>query len=407
LVPLFLCLALFGFWGLAPLLSVLAKIVSIPEDTVSIAFRILVVLLAVIVVLFAATQRRHFAPVIPLLIFSAIYLYRLYDNYFIENFQLYVSYTLSFSMFLGAGILPSLAIFVAAGHLTKNETAFRNCMIAVMLIFLFGIWLNADLLFERTVVQASLERVNQIGLTSMAMTFAIFSLLHLRNPSLTIRGLLVACLLGCAIIVTLAKARGPLVGSAVALIVFFLIVRGQYKIQFVAALTVCAMVLIGLQIYTGNSLLEDTLSRFDYVADGGAGDSVTPRKLAWTAAWEQFLDDPVLGRFIFEKANNYYPHNIILEVLMATGVLGAGFFFWHLMLTFKAATFLLRQPTLALSSAFIVIIFLKEFVQSLFSGSVWGASSFLVSSCCIIGISHYSKTTSKSRQKNLHQAARI
>ena len=406
-MPLFFCLALFGFWGLAPVLGIAAEIASIPVDSISIAFRFVVVVLAITVALFSATQRMHWAPMVPLLIFTAFYIYRLYDNYFVENFQLYVSSTLSFSMFLGACILPGLAIFVAAGHLTKNEAAFRHCMIGIMLIFLFGIWLNADLLFERTVVQASLERVNQIGLTSMAMTFAIFSLLHLRNPSLIVRGLLVACLLGCAVIVTLAKARGPLVGSAVALIIFFLIVRGQYKIQFVAALTVCALALIGFQIYTGNNLLEETLSRFDYVADGGAGDSVTPRKLAWIAAWEQFMDDPILGRFIFEKANNYYPHNIILEVLMATGILGAGFFFWHLILTFKAATFLLRQPTLALSSAFIVIIFLKEFVQGLFSGSIWGASGFFVSSCCIIGIAHYSKTASKSRQKNLRQAARI
>jgi O-Antigen ligase len=408
LVSLLFGLSVFGFWALSPSFGVLAELASVPGEIISIVQRAFVVILALGVGLFALNQRGSYAPLLPLMLFVLIYSYRMFDNYFVENYQVYVRPSLAFLMLLGACIIPSIALYVSAGHFTNSESEFRKVMIGLMLVFLFGVWYNSDSLYERSTAQASLERVNQISLTSIATSFGLFAILSLRHRSWVLRGIWVACLIGLAVIVALAKARGPLVGTMVALVGYFLVVKGRYKIQMLCLLAVGAISIAALQIFFGGDLLEQALSRFDYVEDGGANDSVTLRKLAWQAAWEQFLADPIFGRLMFETALKFYPHNIALEVLMATGVVGAFFFFWHLMQTLLAAKYLMQQNIVSLPESFMVLMFFKEFIQNMFSGSVWGASGYFITSCCIMGMAQHSRSQGKamsqhtSRLKDFH-----
>jgi O-antigen ligase len=57
------------------------------------------------------------------------------------------------------------------------------------------------------------------------------------------------------------------------------------------------------------------------------GNGLDERSAQWSAAWEQFLSSPAWGDKLVERALGSYPHNVVLEVLMSTGMLGGVFFF--------------------------------------------------------------------------------
>ena len=44
-------------------------------------------------------------------------------------------------------------------------------------------------------------------------------------------------------------------------------------------------------------------------------------------AWQDFKNNPVIGSQYVGTYDNFYPHNIIIEVFMATGIIGAFCFF--------------------------------------------------------------------------------
>jgi hypothetical protein len=46
------------------------------------------------------------------------------------------------------------------------------------------------------------------------------------------------------------------------------------------------------------------------------------RDYQFEAAWKDFLESPLIGRHFVSSLDNFYPHNVALEVLMSTGLLG-------------------------------------------------------------------------------------
>ncbi|MGD9669403.1 MAG: O-antigen ligase family protein [Hyphomicrobiaceae bacterium] len=384
-VALLFGLGVFGFWATSPLLSYAIAAES-EGSIVALVLRTFVLLLALSVFLNARKLRNGLPLVLPLILFTVIYAYRMYDNFFIENYNIYIDWVVAFSMLFGAGLIPSIILFYSAAYLSRQEDDLRVVMFALMIMFLVGIFLNAELLYQRTELQASLEKVNSIAMTSIATSFALFAVLQLRNGGVILSALSIACLVGLAAIAAIAKARGPLVGTAVSLLAYFLLIPGRQRAQLIKVLAVGAAGLIALQFFSGFNLFEEMLSKFDYVEDGGAGDSVSMRKLAWQAAWEQFLADPFMGKLMYETALGHYPHNIVLEVLMATGLVGAFFFGAYLFVSLRAAVFLMRRPDITMSQSFVVLMFFKELTQNMFSGAVWGASGLMITSCCLIGM---------------------
>lgn len=103
----------------------------------------------------------------------------------------------------------------------------------------------------------------------------------------------------------------------------------------------------------------------------------------YNRAIEIFKSNPILGgRVLYE--DGYYPHNIFLELLMATGLLGLILYFLKFIpVIFKLKMFFDPKNT---NTNIFFMLFLQYFVLVLTSYSLFGVSEFLYFSAIIIGL---------------------
>ena len=87
------------------------------------------------------------------------------------------------------------------------------------------------------------------------------------------------------------------------------------------------------------------------------------------SAWQQFLDNPIVGDRFTNRYDDTYPHNLILDILMSTGVIG---FILFIMLYFfvikKNNDLLVNKSYIPVFTLFISIIFSGMLSGSLFQG---------------------------------------
>ncbi|MFL2545889.1 MAG: O-antigen ligase family protein [Candidatus Rariloculaceae bacterium] len=92
-------------------------------------------------------------------------------------------------------------------------------------------------------------------------------------------------------------------------------------------------------------------------------------------AWVEFAANPLLGVAIEDRAFRLYPHNLVLEAFLATGLFGG------LLLVIIMLFSVVHALRLALSgsvASWISVLYIQYFVSGMFSGALYGASDFWV-----------------------------
>ena len=105
----------------------------------------------------------------------------------------------------------------------------------------------------------------------------------------------------------------------------------------------------------------------------------------YNSAWNQFLSSPLIGDRYYEVITKTYPHNLILESLMATGLVGT--FFLMLTLVLLLLIFFSNRKRFSHSSVILYLCFywlMCDFV----SGSIWGNTDFWIFSALAICVSY-------------------
>jgi hypothetical protein len=169
----------------------------------------------------------------------------------------------------------------------------------------------------------------------------------------------------------LSASRGPL--WSILLCAIILIFRTyhftQNRIGIVILFFLMVVALISLAlplaIEFGSPLLERVYhtARMEEMSDLG-------RLELWTNGWAEFVESPFLGSGFEVRHDVFYPHNLPLEALMSTGVLGGAF--WIAMCGYgisRALRVLWTNP----EYGWIGLIFLFVFSNGLLSGNLWNA----------------------------------
>ena len=98
-------------------------------------------------------------------------------------------------------------------------------------------------------------------------------------------------------------------------------------------------------------------------------ESVDSRERMFASAWQQFLEKPILGSALLEETSGFYPHNLVLEAFMATGIIGGCAYLLLIALMLNASIRLLIKADGYEWLALLAIMYL---VGAQFSGSHWG-----------------------------------
>jgi len=281
-----------------------------------------------------------------------------------------------FTYFFNYGVLgsylPALAIILKIEKI-NYERLFKliyylSIPVAISLFFAiytqYGfttdlIYYRFGLGFEANVISPIL--ISQYGglilFTGIYRSFFILKKISVLNVIFTTSGL---------ILLILGASRGPLLSTF--LIITFVSMRKFFLNMYKATYwlkSILLFLILGITfLFSHYSLSSISIfSRTNETISNGRG--LETRTKAWLSAWEQFKSNPIIGDKIIETAYNFYPHNLVLEILMATGIIG-----------FTTFLLLLIQPLInfytvnSITKLYFIYLFTYYLLCSCFSYSI-------------------------------------
>ncbi len=368
-------LAVFGYYSLAGFVNVL-----LPEGSLG-AILIRGGILAIIAIAFFRTPRVPMTTtrlaLVPVSIFLLAYLMRLIENFYFADIYISPGPQLVFLIFLFSCVASAFALtrMVRAIH----DEDLTIVLSGLCIIFLVGMTLNIDLLMQSAERRMMLDKINPISMAHLAFAFLIYYLLVFsRSKRLTIEAMVMAPVL--FLIVVYAQSRGAYVSGAGAIAIYMMLLKGTRRIWLFAGLMAVGLVVVYTSAAEHFEVVMNALKRIDVHEDA----STLARYTSFYGAWDQFQDDFYFGRYAIELSTGYYPHNIYLESLMAVGFIGTIPFIMHLTLATRAAVGIIRERCFSIAAVLVAVLYFREAIASMASGSLWGNTGFWITSVLVI-----------------------
>lgn len=286
-----------------------------------------------------------------LIVFWFIYLIRLvFDLGFMNDRFAHRSEFWVFSMALGNGFLPIVTITAFLKDLDlKKFLQFSyyiiiasNVLIIAIVLVQNSSGLTLDLFNTRVSVTGEDEDmlvINTILIGTFGNLLASYSLFGLLNTDKK-RGqkqvFLITFVLGVFVMI-MAASRGPILYFLLVTLIntaYYIYRQGRkdfYKPMLKIGIFSFSLILV-VNSFSFNTEEFSMFRRVENFIEARQNSEKEERDYEWASAWTQFQDAPVFGDRFLNNYDNYYPHNLILEVLMATGVAGAFPFFFFLIL---------------------------------------------------------------------------
>ena len=318
--------------GAYPLLAALMSLAGGGETRLA----SIVVRLAVVVVALAATwlnrkSMRGYHPVFlaSFVIFWCLYIYRVIHNSYISQIELGADPIEVLALIFAFVLLPTLPMFAGLNPWSTKWgfrllTGITAVSLALVLMQLSEL---AVLLQEAGAIRFSLEKLNPISVGYLGATMVVLSAVGVFRPSrnrvaLVNQAFFALCGAAGVFTLVIAASRGPAIAIAVAMLIYCLV-------PFRPGRAVVGLGLIGAGAVGVSIVRRFVLARYEFDiysrfldAAEGYDNSANAREEAYAGAWQQFINNPFFGDAIVERSTGGYPHNLILEALMATGFLG-------------------------------------------------------------------------------------
>ena len=362
IVALQLTLAIFGY----PLVGIVGSLVSPDSGTAAIVFRGFVVLLSISMTIFALRQGQGNGRLDGvLMMLLTIYSLRLLIDSVRGGFP---ETGWDATQFFGFTVTPLVGLLMLSNYReTHRETllaflvgTFATCLFAVLAIGGVSALAMATDDFQG---RAALARLNPIAVGHMAASTIIAAIAISENCRKTLLIRLGVLLVICAgfYCLYIAGSRGPLLSFGMAFLAF-LIVRGRWK-SVVGVVVISICLTIWSSSSDGNFL--------DRLQEIGSDQSSLGRLDLQQLAFSEFLDSPIIGSAHVETLTGGYPHNIVLDAAMSTGLIGLGLLLWVLVRVGIACARLLRGGEVLLP-----LLAIQYTIAAQFSGSMFSSPEF-------------------------------
>ncbi|RWO40483.1 MAG: hypothetical protein EOS11_20025 [Mesorhizobium sp.] len=372
-----LAVSLLGYYTLAMAVGV------DDNENQAISIYIRIVLFVLVLVAYTRPSPRPFSRLgdvlLPATVFLFIYMLRLFENIFISDVVVAGGAAVVMGMFCVGAVIPAYAISARYRGIRENE--FIAAVVLLFICMAVGLILNRDALLESSVTRMGLDRINPISLGHLGFSFLIFFVISFRR-SLWMKALAILAIPLLALVIIYTRSRGPYVAGSGALLLYVLLLKGTRRVWLISGLGLAAVIIGFVMNPDLVDIVTTQLSRTDINSDM----SNQLRVIAFRGAWDQFLDHFLIGRYVVEQQTGYYPHNIYLESLMSVGAIGSIPFAMHIMLAVRSAVSIIRDKRSTIWATFTAVIFFKEALGGLVSGSIWGATGFWIASFLTIAV---------------------
>lgn len=388
--------ALLVIWAIIgfPFVALLSNTFGFSSTALSLFFRAVIVLAALI--LFAnyfRVPRKAFEVLF--FTFWIFYISRMFAS--TVFFQSDLSRNLEFYWIwgLGACFLPAAAI-ICSPRIQSFESWRRILLVCSAIALPLALLIGTTTMNSRSSGLVDIGRLNTaslnpISMGNMAATSVLVALATLASPSKTGRQRLICFFVIPVglVVLALANSRGPLLAFFVAIGV---LVFAGFKRRSTMMLGCSLIVVLGVAIYLQREFIfgeTGIIFRFQAIW-GGVDQSASGRFQAFSGAWKQFLSSPLFGDALEERETGFYPHNLVLEALMATGILGGVPFIFLNIMALKRAWNLMRNRA---REMWIGLLVVQYIVSSMFSGSLYGANTLWVLIALILSLPKSNRKT--------------
>ena len=397
---LYLILILAGL----PFFSVIPVILFFENDISFLnIFRILVVLFSIILFLKAIIERNlSFKSVefLPIYLFLFFYIIRLFHDLFINPIQLFYDgndETVRNSMFyllqfFGIVFLPILGALSVNFKKVDYQFVFKIVYITIysaLLISLINQYQNPDLSTLRSTGSLTLSVLLYGHFGVSLILFSIYKLFASNN--LILKTLLLSGVIIGILSLAISGSRSPVIALFFGLVYILFTNYSQFKSILILFFSALVLYLFGLYLveiinhYFPNVLFERLIYAYEFLT---ITDQARSQYLV--DGINEFYKNPILGNaFLLTSygSQGSYPHNLIIESFMATGILGGSFFTY-----FTLKTLFLTKKFSKSENAWLCILFIQFFFFAMFSGNLFSSFLFWVL-LIIINNSYISKNS--------------
>jgi len=398
-----LACAVFGF----PLVSTLPVFLGVDSRPISLAYRALVAVAAIIVLGLALTRTRGFirtGHVVLVLALMALLILRVAWDSSLAPLPLDLDWDEMWLFMLGATFLPAVAFLARTDPETlelARRWALRLGVLAGLAIVAAAAIALRDIV---TFLRLDTGVLNPISIGQAGVS--LFVLLLLRPPltgdQTSMRRFRRAAGTGfgfllAAILVLTSGSKGPIVAWFVVMLAWlFTLARASIRagrgLQGVALPMALPLVLL-LIVLAVNAVTP--LPIVDRFLDISQDQSTSERVRLLTQALDQFEESPVLGSAVIEYESRIYPHNLIVEAMMAGGVV---LLVPLIVLLFES----LRVAALWLLHGrehhWLAMLYLQYLVSMMFSGSIFESAPFWSMSVALLGLASWPSIIEASRR---------
>ncbi len=337
-----------------------------------------------------------------IIIFWILYAVRLvYDREFLGiRFSSYTPFKF-YSFAFGNGFLAALAGILTMRFVNIYKAKkfifltilLSNISILLICVYLFKtinpVDLGARLSFTFELDGKKMDILNPITIAYHGELLALLSLISISGRkwqhSLLFSGFFILGLF----VLLLGASRGPLISFAV--ISFFILIAKLYTARkssvFFAKLFAYPIVALFIFLYGIAPKIDwsnlTVFKRIEAWMTGSYAASLDNRDDKYLFAWNQFVENPIIGDQFVDKLGGY-PHNLFLESLMALGLIGGSIFFSLIIYTLYKVFFLVINKYQLLEFS---ILSLSVILASITSGSLFASYGFWIVLAYFAGIS--------------------
>lgn len=214
-------------------------------------------------------------------------------------------------------------------------------------------------------------------------TLAVFSLFSLVKTQPAIMKMIYSfgVVLGLFII-ALSGSKGPLISFSFVFILLFLVYRGAKQVLKNVYLIFGTMVLLAFLIFSDHTnLLSRVWDRINF------SDASTVQRIdILYSTLKETIKNPAFGSSFMVYMDNKmyaYPHNLILESFLTTGIVGGVIFLVLNFYAIRNISFLIKSKNFI----WLVFLFIQYFIQTFLSLSLYSSSMFWILMSLVAAVS--------------------
>jgi O-antigen ligase len=382
-----------------PLIISLSILAGIPTRLPAVAVRAMVLLVAILI-LVAPTSNRS-APhadrrwlLLSFLSFWALYLCRLFVDLGWRHIITdrppleYVSFT------IGASLIPAVAVIAARYKrivLPTDRVIFALATAVSLLASTAILFSVVKGTAEGDVASGRLgiDTLNPITVGELAGISIVLGvrLLLVVTTSLRIRILVALASIASSVALIASGARGPLLATLLSVVVLLLThpMRALRRAKMIAISLMLTLIIALATPVLGDDFGLTVTERIAVLVGSGRDESIDGRLERLSSATSDFALHPLTGSAVTTSATRDYPHNVIIEAFMATGILGGVLILIVIVAGTRTAWRMLSAPESA-QPVWPATIFPTVLVTALISGSIAYSSVLWVTIASLIAL---------------------